>query len=117
MSKSFGRQPKMKVGRNSDIPLYSAVPQVANLVGHSGMENVPWQDVRVLDGARVGEGALVAAGAVVPPGMAVPPRTLVVGTPARVRRSLTEAERAEVAEASDLYVGYAAQHARELGLP
>jgi carbonic anhydrase/acetyltransferase-like protein (isoleucine patch superfamily) len=71
---------------------------------------------RVLDGARVGEGALIAAGAVVAPGMVVPPHCLAVGTPARVRRELDASERAEVAESSDLYVEYAANHARELGL-
>jgi|SRR5690606_25360495 len=71
---------------------------------------------RVLDGARIGEGALVAAGAIVSPGMVIPPYSLAIGAPARVRRELNEAERAQVAESSDLYVSYAVQHARELGL-
>ena len=39
--------------RGDDIPLYSAAPFVANLVGHTGMANVPWQDVTVVDGERV----------------------------------------------------------------
>jgi carbonic anhydrase/acetyltransferase-like protein (isoleucine patch superfamily) len=46
----------------------------------------------VLDGAVVGEGALVGAGAVVTPGKVIPPNTLVVGTPARVVRTLDNDE-------------------------
>lgn len=37
----------------------------------------------------IGEEALVAAGSVVPEGMEVPPRTLVAGTPAKVRKELS----------------------------
>lgn len=53
----------------------------------------------VLDGAEIGEKALVAAGAVVLGGTVVPPRTLWAGSPARLRRPLTEAE----AEGLDAY--------------
>ncbi|RMF91580.1 MAG: gamma carbonic anhydrase family protein [Nitrospinota bacterium] len=44
----------------------------------------------VLDGAVVGEESIVAAGTLVPPGMEIPPRTLVMGSPAKVRREITE---------------------------
>ncbi|MEU6237064.1 gamma carbonic anhydrase family protein [Kitasatospora sp. NPDC047058] len=50
----------------------------------------------VLNGARIGTGSLVAAGAVVPQGMVVPPGSLVAGVPAKVRRELTEEERAGI---------------------
>ncbi|WP_329485975.1 gamma carbonic anhydrase family protein [Kitasatospora sp. NBC_01246] len=50
----------------------------------------------VLNGARIGAGSLVAAGAVVPQGMEVPAGSLVAGVPARIRRELTEEERAGV---------------------
>ena len=46
----------------------------------------------VLDGAVVGEEAMVGAGALVTPGTEIPPRTLAVGSPARVKRPLTDAE-------------------------
>jgi carbonic anhydrase/acetyltransferase-like protein (isoleucine patch superfamily) len=49
----------------------------------------------VLNGARVGPGALVAAGAVVLPGTDVPPGVLVAGVPAKVRREVTDDERAD----------------------
>jgi gamma-carbonic anhydrase len=61
---------------------------------------------RVLDGAVIGESALVGAGALVPEGMKVPPRTLVVGVPARVKRSLTEDELARLHQSWQNYVQY-----------
>ena len=61
---------------------------------------------RVLDGAVVGESALVGAGALVPEGMTVPPRTLVVGVPARVKRSLTDDELAHLDRSWRNYVEY-----------
>ncbi|HVE72511.1 MAG TPA: gamma carbonic anhydrase family protein [Thermoanaerobaculia bacterium] len=65
---------------------------------------------RVLDGAVVGESALVGAGALVPPGMHVPPRTLVLGTPARVKRDLTEDELAHLDRSWRHYVEYKDKH-------
>jgi len=65
----------------------------------------------VLDGSEVGEGALVGAGAVVTPGMKVPPRALVVGTPARVVRTLTDAELAEQVDRTLTYVDTSRRHA------
>ena len=46
----------------------------------------------VLDGAVVGAGSIVGAGALVTMNTVVPPRSLVVGSPARVVRGLTDAE-------------------------
>jgi carbonic anhydrase/acetyltransferase-like protein (isoleucine patch superfamily) len=67
----------------------------------------------VLDGAEIGEEALVAAGALVPPGAVVPPRTLVVGTPARVRRELSPAEIKEQRARALAYVQDARAYAAE----
>jgi carbonic anhydrase/acetyltransferase-like protein (isoleucine patch superfamily) len=66
----------------------------------------------VLDGAVVGPEAMVGAGALVPPGMQVPPRTLVMGTPARVKRPLTDAEVASLRATADRYVAHAAAYRR-----
>jgi carbonic anhydrase/acetyltransferase-like protein (isoleucine patch superfamily) len=43
----------------------------------------------VLDGAEIGEESIVAAGALVAPGTKIPPRSMVMGSPARVRRAVT----------------------------
>jgi len=46
----------------------------------------------VMDGARIGKGSLVAAGSLVTQGLIVPPGSLVMGSPAKVIKTLTEAE-------------------------
>ncbi len=61
----------------------------------------------VLDNARIGECALVAAGSVVRENFTVPERTLVAGVPARVVRTLTDAERDALLQSAAHYVEYA----------
>lgn len=65
----------------------------------------------VLNGAVIGTGSLIAAGAVVLEGTVVPPGSLVAGVPAKVRRPLTEEERAGIRENADGYVARAALYA------
>jgi carbonic anhydrase/acetyltransferase-like protein (isoleucine patch superfamily) len=60
----------------------------------------------VLNGAVVGEESIVAAGALVPEGMVVPPGSVVMGSPAKVRRAVTEEERAGLRGYAGRYVGY-----------
>jgi carbonic anhydrase/acetyltransferase-like protein (isoleucine patch superfamily) len=64
----------------------------------------------VLDGAIVEDDAKVAAGALVTPGTIVRSRTLYVGSPARYRRDLTEAEIVDLVRAAQNYVDYAADY-------
>ena len=64
----------------------------------------------VLDGAVVGPDAMVGAGALVPPGMVVPPGTLVLGSPAKVKRPLTPDELAFFRNSAERYAGYAAEY-------
>ena len=67
----------------------------------------------VMDGAVVGPDAMVGAGALVPPGMVVPPGTLVVGSPARVKRELTPEEVAYFRKSAQSYASYAARYRAE----
>ncbi len=60
----------------------------------------------VLNGATIGADTIVAAGALVTEDMAVPPRSLVMGSPGKVRRTLTDAEVASILDYADRYVGY-----------
>ncbi|GIU81858.1 MAG: gamma carbonic anhydrase family protein [Acidobacteria bacterium] len=46
----------------------------------------------VLDGSRIGAYSLIAAGSLVTPNTEIPPRSLVMGTPARVKRQLSDNE-------------------------
>ncbi|MFD3659051.1 gamma carbonic anhydrase family protein [Streptomyces sp. NPDC058659] len=65
----------------------------------------------VLNGARIGAGSLVAAQALVPQGMEIPPGSLVAGVPARVRRPLTEEEKAGIKLNAEVYLLLAKGHA------
>jgi carbonic anhydrase/acetyltransferase-like protein (isoleucine patch superfamily) len=60
----------------------------------------------VLDKAVVGDECIIAAGALVPPGMRIPPRSMVMGHPAKVVRSLKERELAWIREAAVRYLEY-----------
>lgn len=46
----------------------------------------------ILDGARIGKNSLVAAGSLVTPGTVIPERSMVMGSPARVKRELSDEE-------------------------
>jgi carbonic anhydrase/acetyltransferase-like protein (isoleucine patch superfamily) len=65
----------------------------------------------VLNGAVVGEHSIVAAGTLVTEGMRVPPRSLVMGSPGKVRRTLSDAEVASIREYADNYVRYKKDYA------
>jgi len=60
----------------------------------------------LLNGAHVGTGSIVAAGTLIIENMKVPPKSLVMGSPGKVRRLLTHAEIAEIQTYADRYVGY-----------
>jgi len=60
----------------------------------------------VLNGAVVGHDSIVAAGSLVTEGVVFPPRSLVMGSPAKVRRPLTDDEVASIARYAQNYVRY-----------
>jgi carbonic anhydrase/acetyltransferase-like protein (isoleucine patch superfamily) len=60
----------------------------------------------LLNGSRVGAGSIVAAGTLLVEGQKVPPRSLVMGSPGKVKRLLTQAEIADIQVYADRYVGY-----------
>lgn len=60
----------------------------------------------VLNGARIGSDSIVAAGALVVEGAQVPPGSLVMGSPAKVRRPLTDEEKASIRDYAARYVKY-----------
>lgn len=70
----------------------------------------------VLDGAIIEDECFVAAGALVPPRMRVPPRSLVMGSPAKVVRTLGDSDLEQIRESAALYVGYARDYLRDLGV-
>lgn len=46
----------------------------------------------LMDGVRIGANSLVGAGSLLTPGTQIPPRSLVIGSPGRVKRELTDDE-------------------------
>jgi len=60
----------------------------------------------VLNGGHVGTQSIVAAGTLITEGMKVPPRSLVMGSPGKVKRLLTQAEIADIQAYADRYVTY-----------
>jgi carbonic anhydrase/acetyltransferase-like protein (isoleucine patch superfamily) len=69
----------------------------------------------VLNGCRVGDNCLVAAGTVLLEGTEIPPGSLVVGTPGRVRRDLTDDEVGLITLNAEHYVELALRHAAGRG--
>jgi gamma-carbonic anhydrase len=67
----------------------------------------------ILDGARVGRGSLVGAGALVTPGTDIPPGSLVLGSPARVKRTVDDKEREQIAFGATHYVELARRYLAE----
>ena len=60
----------------------------------------------LLNGASVGADSIVAAGSLITEGTQIPARSLVMGSPGKVKRALTDAEVASILEYSKRYVGY-----------
>lgn len=58
----------------------------------------------VMNGARIGNNCVVGAGALVTQGMEVPDNSLVLGSPARIKREVTEAEIEGNLQNAKLYV-------------
>lgn len=58
----------------------------------------------ILDDAQIGEESMIGAGTLVTKKMVVPPRSLVLGSPGKVVRSLTETEIAFLKQSADNHV-------------
>lgn len=74
----------------------------------------------ILDGAVIGAQCLIAAGAVVTPGTRIPAGSMVVGTPGKVKRSLSDSERAGLKHWAEKYVvngRYCLEHGIQVGGP
>ncbi|MEO5859193.1 MAG: gamma carbonic anhydrase family protein [Pyrinomonadaceae bacterium] len=58
----------------------------------------------LMDGVRVGANSLIGAGSLLTPGTQIPPRSLVIGSPARVKRELTAEELTSLEQSWKNYV-------------
>ena len=71
----------------------------------------------LLNGVTIGAGSLVAAGTLVPEGFQVPPRSLVMGSPGKIKRPLTDQEVADVLSYASRYVEYRLDYMGSQGQP
>jgi gamma-carbonic anhydrase len=60
----------------------------------------------ILNGAVVGTGSIVAAGALLTERTVIPPRSLVMGSPGKVKRALTAIDQATIDRYAERYVEY-----------
>lgn len=90
---------EVRLGRNVSVG-HSAILHGCTVGDNSliGMGSI------VMDGAVVGKDCLVAAGAVVPGGMVIPDGSLVMGSPAVIRRTITEQDRDKIRANAEEYV-------------
>jgi carbonic anhydrase/acetyltransferase-like protein (isoleucine patch superfamily) len=64
----------------------------------------------LLNGSRIGSGSIVAAGTLITENMRVPPRSLVMGSPGKVKRLLTQKEVDGIQLYADRYVAYRTEY-------
>ena len=69
----------------------------------------------VLNGARIGRGCLIGANALVTEGMDIPDGSLVLGSPGKIKTTLSEEQQLGLAHNADHYVGNARRYLESLG--
>jgi carbonic anhydrase/acetyltransferase-like protein (isoleucine patch superfamily) len=68
----------------------------------------------VLNGATIGRECLIGANALVPEGRTIPDRSLVIGSPGKVVRTLSDADVAGLRRAAEVYVAHGERYRRGL---
>jgi carbonic anhydrase/acetyltransferase-like protein (isoleucine patch superfamily) len=70
----------------------------------------------VLNRAVIGRECLIGAGSVIPEGKEIPDRSLVIGTPGRVIRQLTDEDIARIKQSAESYLAHSREYRDELKL-
>lgn len=68
----------------------------------------------VLNGAKIGRNCLIGANALIPEGMEVPDGSLVVGSPGKIKRQLSDAEAEGLRHNAEHYIGNMQRYSRTL---
>jgi carbonic anhydrase/acetyltransferase-like protein (isoleucine patch superfamily) len=106
---------------DDDVPLtiaqYVTVGHMAMLHGCTiGEGSLIGMNAAILNHAVIGKHCLIGAKTLIPEGKIIPDRSLVVGTPGRIIRQLTDEEIARIQAGCMSYVSNAKRFARELKL-
>jgi carbonic anhydrase/acetyltransferase-like protein (isoleucine patch superfamily) len=96
----------VKIGRHSTIG-HSAIIHACEI----GDECLIGMGATVLDGARIGDRCIVGANSLVTQRFVAPPGSMVLGSPAKVVRPLTEAEKNGLRYWAEKYIKVAQAHA------
>ena len=110
---TIGRGPNIQ--ENSTVHVTTGCPAVIGdgvTVGHNavlhsctvGDGSLIGMGSVVLDQASIGKDCLIAAGSLVTKGMQIPDGSLVMGSPARVKRQLTEEEKEDMRNNAQVYL-------------
>jgi carbonic anhydrase/acetyltransferase-like protein (isoleucine patch superfamily) len=67
----------------------------------------------ILNGARIGADSIIAAGTLIPERTVIEPGSLVMGSPGKVRKKLSEEEKASILVYARNYLGYKEQYLKE----
>lgn len=67
----------------------------------------------LLNGAEIGEECIIGAGALVTEGKKIPPRSLVLGNPGKITRSVSDEEVARIIESAATYLKLAKEAAKQ----
>lgn len=70
----------------------------------------------VLDRSRIGRNSIIAAGALIPPDKEIPPGSVVMGSPGKIVRQVTERDLAMIKVASEAYIARCSQYRQQLAV-
>ncbi|MHA6252252.1 gamma carbonic anhydrase family protein [Oceanobacillus sp. CAU 1775] len=116
---------RSNVQDNSTMHLYSGFPLVLEdevSIGHNVILHgctikkgaLIGMGATILDGAVIGENAFIGANTLIPSGKEIPPRTLVLGSPGKVIRELTDQDFELIQLTIDTYVQKAKDYKAQL---
>ncbi|MGD6833935.1 gamma carbonic anhydrase family protein [Sutcliffiella halmapala] len=114
---------KCSIQDNVTAHLYEGFPLVIEdevTVGHNAILHgctvqkrcIVGMGATILDGAEIGEESIIGANTLIPSGKKIPPRSLVVGSPGKVIREITDKDVELIQLSIDTYV----QKGKEYGL-
>ncbi|MBU8906455.1 gamma carbonic anhydrase family protein [Desertibacillus haloalkaliphilus] len=71
----------------------------------------------ILDGAEIGESSFIGANTLIPPGKKIPPKTMVMGSPGKVVRELTDKDLELIELTIETYQKKGQEFLKQLGRP
>lgn len=120
-----GDEGKIEIGKNSNIQDNATVHSETKIgdgvtVGHNAIvhgctvsDNVLiGMGATVLDGAVIGEDSIVGAGALVTGNKVFPPKSLILGSPAKLIREMTDEEVDSIRKNANEYVNLSKEYAK-----